>query len=101
MEWQPISTAPRDSDIEVCVIEGEPHVLTSACRLTDAGWIDARTKRLLDIHPTHWREWQLRHGLPPQDLIRGLGELGSNKERTGYLIQMGKVASPKCEAANT
>lgn len=58
MKWQPISTAPREYSIEVCVIEGEPHVLTGACRLTDAGWIDARTKHLLDIHPTHWRELQ-------------------------------------------
>jgi hypothetical protein len=57
MKWQPISSAPRECAIEVCVIEGVPHVLISACRLTDAGWIDARTERLLDIHPTHWREF--------------------------------------------
>jgi hypothetical protein len=56
MDWQPISTAPHDNDIEVCVIEGEPHVLIGACRLTQAGWINAHTKRLLNIHPTHWRE---------------------------------------------
>jgi hypothetical protein len=56
MDWQPISTAPRDEDIEVCVIQGEPHVLVGACRLTMAGWINANTRRLLNIHPTHWRE---------------------------------------------
>ncbi|MGA7452995.1 MAG: hypothetical protein WBW73_17520 [Rhodoplanes sp.] len=42
-------------------------MLISACRLTDAGWIDARTKRLLDIHPTHWREGQLSMVYRPQD----------------------------------
>lgn len=69
MKWQPISTAPPDSDIEVCVIEGVPHVLISPCRLTDVGWIDARTKRLLDIRPTHWRELQ-----PSADRILLIGE---------------------------
>jgi hypothetical protein len=64
MKWQPISTVPRDKDIEVCVIEGEPHVFVSACRLTEAGWIEARTKRLLDIRPTHWRNLQPSAGLP-------------------------------------
>jgi hypothetical protein len=29
-DWQPISTAPLDTEIEVCVIEGEPHVLIGA-----------------------------------------------------------------------
>ena len=67
MKWQPISTVPRDNDIEVCVIEGEPHVLVSACRLTDAGWIDARTKRLLDIRPTHWRNLQPSASYLPQN----------------------------------
>ena len=94
MKWQPISTAPRDNDIEVCVIEREPHVLISACRLTEVGWIDARTKRLLDIHPTHWREWQLGT-VGPTESDRGLGELGSSKKRALYVIQMRKVASPK------
>ena len=55
--WQPILTAPFYKDIEVCVMQGEPHLLVGACRLTDAGWIDVGTKRLLDIRPTHWREW--------------------------------------------
>jgi len=55
MKWQPISTAPRDNNIEVCVIKREPHVFSGVCRLTDAGWIDADNNRLLDIRPTHWR----------------------------------------------
>jgi hypothetical protein len=36
-------------------MHGEPHVLTGACRLTDVGWIEAGTRRLLAIRPTHWR----------------------------------------------
>ena len=70
MKWQPISTAPRECDIEVCVIEGEVHVLVSACRLTDAGWIDASTERLLDIHPTHWRAPAVRHEVNAADELR-------------------------------
>jgi len=42
MDWQPISTAPRDEDIEVRVIQAEPHVLVGACRLTMAGWMNAK-----------------------------------------------------------
>jgi hypothetical protein len=55
-DWQPISTAPLDTEIEVCVIEGQPHVLIGVCRLTASGWVHADTKHLLNIRPTHWRE---------------------------------------------
>ena len=55
-DWQPISTAPHDNEIEVCVIEGEPHVLSGACRLTAAGWVHAQTGQRLNIRPTHWRK---------------------------------------------
>jgi hypothetical protein len=54
-EWHSIAIAPHDQNIEVCVIQGEPHMYAGACRLTDSGWIDALTKRRLDIRPTHWR----------------------------------------------
>jgi hypothetical protein len=27
------------------------------CRRVAGGWIDARTKRWIDVRPTHWREW--------------------------------------------
>jgi hypothetical protein len=40
MEWQPISTAPFDRDLELAVIEGgEPHALIFPCRRILGGWI--------------------------------------------------------------
>jgi len=59
--WQPISTAPGDLDLELAVIDaaGE-HALVFPCRRTDAGWIDATTKRRVAVSPTHWREWAER-----------------------------------------
>lgn len=57
--WQPASTAPYDRDLELAVIDraGE-HALVFACRRTGADmWIDALTGRLIEVHPTHWREW--------------------------------------------
>jgi hypothetical protein len=27
------------------------------CRWADGCWINAKTGRLVDVHPTHWREW--------------------------------------------
>ena len=44
--FRPISTAPRDKNIEVCVIQ-EPHVLIGACRLTQTGY--SRTHRTQSI----------------------------------------------------
>ena len=56
--WEPISTAPRDQEIEVCVMDGgDAHVLVGACHLTDAGWLEPITRRFLEINPTHWRAW--------------------------------------------
>jgi hypothetical protein len=53
--WRTISLAPRNQDIEVCVMDGgEAHVLVGTCRLTEGGWVGAGM-RLLAIRPTHWR----------------------------------------------
>jgi hypothetical protein len=32
-------------------------VLEFPCRWADGCWIVARTGRVVDVHPTHWREW--------------------------------------------
>jgi hypothetical protein len=57
-DWQPISSAPFDRDIQVSVIEsGEVHVLVVPCRRTQSGWLRASTSTQLFIDPTHWREW--------------------------------------------
>jgi hypothetical protein len=56
--WLPVSIAPADSDLEVCVIDGrDVHALVFPCRKSGTTWIDAVTKKPLDIQPTHWRIW--------------------------------------------
>jgi uncharacterized protein YbdZ (MbtH family) len=60
MEWKPISTAPFDCDLELAVIEGDgsAHALVFPSRRIPGGWINAKTKKWIDLRPTHWREWQ-------------------------------------------
>ncbi len=57
--WQPISTAPFSHDLELAVMDnkGEPHALCFPCRRVGSGWIDAESKRLLQVWLTHWRPW--------------------------------------------
>ena len=56
--WQPITTAPFDRDLELAVLyKDEPHALVFPCRLTADGWINAGTRKWIDVRPTHWREW--------------------------------------------
>jgi hypothetical protein len=57
MQWRHISEAPFDRDLELAVIEGEPHVLAFPTRRVLGGWISAETKQRIDVNPTHWREW--------------------------------------------
>jgi len=57
--WKDINGAPFDRDVEVAVIEkGEVHAVGFACRRILHGWINAATKKPVDLNPTHWREWQ-------------------------------------------
>lgn len=56
--WEPAATAPFDRELELAVIDREgPHALVFPCRRVLGGWIDARTKRRIELTPTHWREW--------------------------------------------
>ncbi len=56
--WQPIIRAPWERDLELAVIGTDGiHALTFPCRRTFDGWLDARTKKWVDVRPTHWREW--------------------------------------------
>lgn len=58
-DWQQISTAPHDIELQLSVIEdGEVHPLVFPCRRTGGQWVDAKTNRLVLVQPTHWREWQ-------------------------------------------
>ena len=58
MDWQRISNAPFERDLELAVIDADgPHVLVFPCRRILAGWINAESKKCIDVRPTHWREW--------------------------------------------
>ena len=57
-KWLPVSIAPSDSDLEVCVIDNQGiHRLVYPCRKNRIEWVDASTKKHIDIQPTHWRKW--------------------------------------------
>jgi hypothetical protein len=57
--WQPISTAPLDQDLELAVMEnGDAHALVFSCRRAAQGWINASTGKLIEVNPTHWRDWR-------------------------------------------
>ncbi len=62
-EWLPISMAPPDGDIEVCVMDFDGIVLALAypCHRRGADLVDASDNRRIDIQPTHWRKWTERH----------------------------------------
>ena len=56
--WQPVSSAPFDSELELAVIDaGGPHALVFPCRRILGGWVNADTRQRLDVRPTHWRRW--------------------------------------------
>jgi hypothetical protein len=61
MNWEPISTAPFNRELELAVIDREgPHALSFACRRIGSGWIDAKTRQTIEVNPTHWREWHAK-----------------------------------------
>jgi hypothetical protein len=56
--WQPIDSAPFGRDLELAVMDRDgTHALVSPCRRSLGGWIDAETKQLVDVDPSHWRPW--------------------------------------------
>jgi hypothetical protein len=56
--WQPISTAPFESEIELAVIDSDgPHALVFPCRRVADGWVNAETEERIYVRPTHWRPW--------------------------------------------
>jgi hypothetical protein len=57
-KWLPVSIAPADVDLEVCVIDkSDTHALVFPVRKSGNDWVDASTKKRIDIVPTHWRKW--------------------------------------------
>ncbi len=62
-EWLPVSIAPTDGDLEVCVLDfdGIVHTLVLPCHKEGAEWVDALNNKHADIQPTHWRYWNERN----------------------------------------
>jgi hypothetical protein len=57
--WLPISLAPQDRDLEVCVIDRDGvHALVFPCRRAGPDWIKATSRTLVEIHPSHYRAWR-------------------------------------------
>jgi hypothetical protein len=58
MEWRAIASAPFGPNLELAVIDAdEIHALVFPCRRVLSGWINAKTNVPVNVHPTHWREW--------------------------------------------
>lgn len=58
MKWQSLCNAPFDRDLELAVITKDgPHALVFSCRRILGGWMNAATKKRIEVRPTHWREW--------------------------------------------
>ena len=62
-EWLPVSIAPSDGDVEVCVLDydGMVHALVFPCHKDGAEWVDALNEKHAYIQPTHWRKWAECH----------------------------------------
>jgi hypothetical protein len=57
-QWQPISSAPFDQDLELSVIEAnETHALVFPCRRMANGWFNMKMNSPVLVNPTHWRLW--------------------------------------------
>jgi hypothetical protein len=62
MPWNEIVSVPGERDLEVAVINGAGiHPVAFPCRYQDGIWINANTRRPIEINPTHWREWMRDH----------------------------------------
>ena len=59
--WHPVEPAsdvPIYRDLRLAVIEnGQVHALVLPCRCSGQSWVDADTKRRVEVYPTHWQEW--------------------------------------------
>jgi hypothetical protein len=65
MNWLSIETAPFNRDLELAVIDDEgPHAVVFPCRRILGGWVKATTGAPINVHPTHWREWNNKGGSP-------------------------------------
>jgi hypothetical protein len=57
--WEGISSAPFDCDLELAFIDKDgAHALVFPCRRIKYGWVKAKTKEWIEVHPSHWRKWK-------------------------------------------
>ena len=57
-QWLPVSIAPADTLVEVCVIDNRGvHAFMFPCCKSENEWVDALSKHRMDTQPTHWRKW--------------------------------------------
>jgi hypothetical protein len=50
---------PNDRDLIAAVMDRDGlHTLDFPCRFDDGIWSDAKTGRMIEIDPTHWRYWK-------------------------------------------
>jgi hypothetical protein len=59
MEWCEIRRVQTERDLEVAVIDTTgTHPVAFPCRYREGIWINATTRKQIEINPTHWREWK-------------------------------------------
>ena len=60
VDWQPVSSAPFDRDLEVRLSDGLGYYsLLYPCRLVaNKGWLNALSGTVLTADPIEWRDWQ-------------------------------------------
>jgi hypothetical protein len=58
-KWLSVLITPADGELEVCVMDKRGlHVLAFPVRKSGTDWVDAVTKKRIDLVPTHWRLWR-------------------------------------------
>jgi hypothetical protein len=56
--WIPVEAAPFNRALEICVVEGQGvQAFSFRCQRVENGWKSLDTDELLDLFPTHWRDW--------------------------------------------
>jgi hypothetical protein len=65
MNWLSIDTTPFNRDLELAVLDDDgSHAVVFPCRRILGGWVKAATGGPVNVHPTHWREWNNKASLP-------------------------------------
>ena len=57
--WLPVAIAPADRDLKVGVMDERGDVVTLVFPVRKKGtyWVDAVSKKPVDVSPTHWCAW--------------------------------------------